>query len=224
MSTLRGQRISSVELHVPWAGAWWADVLLEVGAVPAPGPAELKIGDLTLQGSVLADRRGLDGPDQPTCVVTGGAGWRSLLTQPGEYSSPVGVRLSTVLRDLASLAGEPYDAPAEVLLGAAYGWSAATASAPRRARGVLDELVSRRAIPTWRIAPSGRTTFTAWPSGTVADVAGRVMSRNLTEGLRHVGLDTRVAAFLPGGTIEGSLIRRVIVKDTAGSLSAEVWS
>jgi hypothetical protein len=224
MSTLRGQRLARVELHVPSAGNWIAHVTLEVGGIPAPGPAELKVADLTLQGSVLADRRGLDGPDQPTCVVMGGAGWRSLLIQQGEYSSPAGVRLSTVLQDLAGLAGEPYDAPSDVLLGSAYGWSAATASAPRRARGVLDDLIARGAIPMWRVQPNGRTSFAAWPVAGAADVAGRITARQLAVGVRYIGLDTRAAAFLPGATLEGSPIRRVIFLDTAGSLTAEVWS
>lgn len=223
MSTLRGKRIANVELHVPWAGAWWADVTLDVGAVVAPGPAELRTGDLTLQGSVLSDQRGFDAPDQPSCVVTGGAGWRSLLTQAGEYSSPVGVRLSTVLRDLAALAGEPYESPPELLLGTAYGWTASRPGAPRRARSVLDELVQRGAIPTWRIAPSGVTTFSPWPAGAVADVAGRVTKRRLTEGVRFVSLDTRVALFLPGGTLEGSIIRRVVIQDRGEALTAEIW-
>lgn len=224
MSTLRGQRIYRVELHVPSAGGWWAQVTLEVGALPAPGPAELKIADLTLHGSVLADRRGFDGPDQPTCVVAGGAGWRALLPRQGEYSSAAGVRLSTVLRDLGAVSGEPYDAPDEKLLGPSYGWSAASSSAPRRARAVLDDLVARRALPTWRVQPNGRTTFEPWPSIGAADGAARVTSRRLAVGARYLGLDTRAAAFLPGATLEGSTIRRVIFLDTAGSLTAEAWS
>lgn len=216
--------MSRIEVHIPWAGEWIAHAVLEVGGVPEPGPAQVKIADLTLDGGrVLPLRRGFDGPDQPTCVVLGGAGWRTLLPM-GEYSSIAGVRLSTVLQDLAGIAGEPYDAPPDVLLGLAYGWSAATSTAPRRARGVLDELVSRGAVPTWRVPPSGRTSFSAWPSIGAADGIARVLSRKLSVGQRKLGLDTRAAALLPGATIEGDLIRRTILIDTAGALSAEVWS
>lgn len=224
MSTLQGRRVSDVTLHVPSAGGWWADVTLDVGPVPEPGPAALVIGDLTLQGSVLGDRRGFDGPDLPSCVVAGGAGWRSLITRAGEYSSPAGVRLSTVLRDLAAAAGEAIEAPPERLLGTAYGWSAATSGAPRMLRGVLDELVSRGAVPTWRVDPNGATSFSAWPTLPPTETVGRIMRRRVTEGVRYVGLDTRVAAFLPGATIEGVPIRRVIYRDVAGALTAEVWS
>lgn len=224
MSSVRGRRVARIEVHVPWAGQWIAHAVIEVGGVPEPGPAQVKIADLTLDGGrVLPLRRGLDGPDQPTCTVLGGAGWRTLLPM-GEYSSIAGVRLSTVLQDLAGIAGEPYDAPADVLLGSAYGWSAATPTAPRRARGVLDELVSRGAVPTWRVPPSGRTAFSAWPPIGAADGIARVLSRKLSVGQRKLGLDTRVAALLPGATIEGDLIRRTILIDTAGALTAEVWT
>lgn len=225
MSSIRGRRVARIEAHIPWAGEWIAHAVLEVGGVPEPGPAQVKIADLTLDnGRVLPAHRGLDGPDQPTCVILGGAGWRTLLTQAGEYASIAGVRLSDVLRDLAGIAGEPYDAPPDVLLGSAYGWSAATPTAPRRARGVLDELVSRGALPTWRVPPSGRTAFSAWPSIGAADGIARVLSRKLSVGQRKLGLDTRAAALLPGATIEGDLIRRTILIDTAGALTAEVWS
>lgn len=224
MSTLRGRRIHRVELDVPSAGGWWALVTLEVGAPPEPGLAELKIADLTLQGAILAERRGFDGPDQPSCVVAGGAGWRALLTRPGEYSSASGVRLSTVLRDLAALAGEPYDAPPEELLGPSYGWSQASDSAPRRARGVLDDLVARGDLATWRVQPNGRTAFTPWPSIGAADGIVRVTSRRLAVRVRYLAIDTRAAAVLPGATLEGAAIRRTVYRDRAGALTAEAWS
>jgi hypothetical protein len=224
MSTLRGRRISRLQLHVPWSGGWLAHVTLDVGALPAPGAAELKVADLTMQGAVLPANLGFDGPDQPSCVVAGGAGWQNLLALRGEYSSPTGVLLSTVLRDVAAISGEPYDAPAEQLLGTAYGWSAATASAPREARSVLDDLVARGALPTWRVPPSGRTSFAPWPSIGAADGAVRVTSRGHYVGVRYVALDTRAAILLPGATLEGSTIRRTIYLDRAGALTAEAWS
>lgn len=224
MSTLRGQRLSRVELHVPSSGGWRAEVTLERGGIPTAGAAELKIADLTLQGTVLAGRGGLVGPDQPSAVVQGGAGWFKLLTQAGAYGAPGGVRLSTVLRDIAALAGEPYDAPDEVLLADGYEWTASTPAAPRMIRSVLAELVQRRAIPTWRVAPSGQTRFDPWPAIGEALRREQVTRRALTMGVRYVGLIDRAAAFLPGATVEGATIRRVIFVDTGAALSAEVWS
>lgn len=222
MSTLAGRRATRLEVYYPPSGGWLADVTLERGEVVPPGQATLVIADLPLVGTVLPSRGGLDAADQPRAVVAGGAGWRAFLTIEGRYASPVGVRLTTVLRDLAAIAREPYDVPAEVLLPKAYGWSQSSAQQPRRARAVLADLVARGAIPTWRVTPNGRTRFDAWPAG-VADGVGRVLKRNLEAGVRYVGLDTRAAACLPGATLEGAIIKRVIFRDDGKALSVEAW-
>ena len=224
MSTLRGQRLTRLVLHVPSSGGWRADVTLERGAAPASGPAELRVADLALQGRVLPARAGLDGPDQPSAVVQGGAGWSGLLTLEGRYSAPGGVRLSTVLRDIAELAGEPYDAPPEVLLSESYEWTASSTIAPRLIRSVLRDLVQRRAIPTWRVAPNGRTRFDAWPSIGEALRHEQVTRRQEEGSVKYVGLLERAAAFMPGAKCEGSTIHRVIFTETASALGAEVWT
>lgn len=225
MSTLRGLRVQRAEVHVPPSGAWRAWVTLPSGPTPPPGPALLQVADLALQGSVLADRGGLDGPDLPSVVVAGGAGWERLLARPGVYASPAGIRLSTVLQDLAILAGEPFGAPAERLLGTRYEWTASLPGRPRRVRSVLADLVQRGAIPTWRIPPDGAARFDAWPAIGAADrFAGAVTARDLVRGIRNVGLTDKAAAFLPGATLEGATIQRVIFTDVAEELSAEVWS
>lgn len=224
MSSLRGQRVSRVELHYPSSGAWRAEVTLERGKLPAAGPAELRVADLATQGRILPGIGGLDGPDLPSVVVQGGAGWDAPLTQAGAYGAPGGVCLSTVLRDVAALAGEPYDAPAEALLPASYEWTESRRGAPRLIRSVLADLVIRGAIPTWRMAPNGRTRFDAWPSIGEAIRREQVTERDLASGVRMVGLLDRAAAFLPGATVEGATIRRVIFLDTGSALTAEVWS
>lgn len=225
MSTLRGLLVARAEVHVPPSGAWRAWVTLPSGDVPAPGPALLQVADLALRGTVLAGRGGLDGPDQPGVVVAGGAGWEALLSRPGVYSSASGVRLSTVLRDVASLAVEPYVEPDERLLGTRYEWTAALPGRHRPVRSVLADLIERGAIPTWRVPPDGAARFDVWPAIGAADrFAGAVISRDLVRGVRYVGLTDRAAAFLPGATLEGATIQRVIFTDVSEELSAEVWS
>lgn len=224
MSTLAGRTIARAEVHYPGTGGWLADVTLERGSIVPPGLATLQLADLALVGTVLPGRGGLDAADMPRAVVAGGAGWNALLSLEGRYTSSVGVRLSTVLRDLAGFAQEPYDAPAEVILAPSYGWTASSSRAPLRVRMVLAELITRGAIPTWRVPPNGRTRFDAWPTGGVADGAGRVLKRNLEAGVRYVGLDTRAAAFLPGASLEGIVIRRAVFLDTGSALSVEAWT
>lgn len=230
MSTLDAARVLAIHsLHIPPAGGWLADVWLDATALPALGPATLTVGDLVLVGRVT--QAGMDdhptGGARPRVTHAGGAGWDTLLTQAGAYDGHgSGVRLSTVLRDLANQCGETYDPPAvDSLLPLFYRWPASTPREPVRGRDVLADLMTRGAIPTWRVDPAtGRTAFSQWPTLGAADSAGRVMGRNLARGRRHVGLDVRVAAFLPGSQLEGVATRRLIVAETASKLSAEVYS
>lgn len=209
-----------------------ADLTLASAPAPALGPAVLTLADLTLRGGIV--RSALEVPDQPRVILYGGAGWHARLTREGRYSVPGGrVRVSDVLADLARMAtyeggpasGEEYDAPPEVMLGAAYEWRASSDAATVRARDVLADLVARRALTTWRVDPaSGRARFDQWPSLGAVDVRGMVVGRDLGGGKRKLGLDTHAATILPGATLEGVVIRRVHFRETGGSLRAEVMS
>lgn len=227
MSTLDAAKVFKIHvLRVPPAGGWYCDLALDGGPLPALGPATLTVGDLQLVGTVT--QAGFDdhptGGALPRVTIEGGVGWSRPLVRRGEYSSPEGVRLSTVLHDLAALAGELYDAPAvDVILPPGYGWTASTPSERVTGAVVLADLVARGAIPTWRVASSGRTRFDAWPSTGAADAAGRVLRRNLNRGRRTVGLDARVAAFLPGCTLEGVVVDRLHLTETARKLEAEAY-
>ncbi len=229
VGSLNGHRTARIDAHVPPSGGWLADVALESGGVLPPGPAVLVIADLTLHGAIL--RGGNDGPDQPRMVLAGGAGWRRLLPVAGAYDSPGEVRLSTVLRDLAALAtypggpasGEPYDGPADVQLGDAYEWDAAAPTRPTRARTVLADLIARGVLSSWRVATNGRTRFDAWPSTGAVDGLGRINPRNSARGMKHIGLDVKAAAFLPGCTVEGILTARTVFHEDGSSISCETW-
>jgi hypothetical protein len=221
VSDLSGARVLEVHsLHVPPAGGWLADLSLDATTLPALALATLTIGDLSLVGTLTQaafDDHPLGGA-RPRVLLEGGAGWGKPLARLGQYGGGP-LRLSVVLRDLAGLVGELYDRPADVLLPDSWGW-------PAGARGwtVLADLQARGAIPTWRVDPAtGHTVFAPWPSTGAADATGRVMHRNLTLGRRHVGLDSRVAAWLPGGTVEGVAIRRLRLWQTGSTLECEVY-
>lgn len=217
MSLLSGRRVTDLELTIPPAGGWLGTGHLDSGAALATGPATLVLGDLSMIGTVL--RGGVDSPDRPAFVVAGGAGWSTLLQGPGgAYASPSGVRLRTVLADLARAAGEAYDVPADVSIGAAYGWDAGTP-----VDAVLAELVTRGALGPWRAQPNGRTSFAPWPALPAADTHGHVVDRRLARGLREVALTTSVAAWLPGATVQGVTIARTTLNETQDELRALVW-
>ena len=226
MSSLGSQRLVHCELYVPASGGWWADCKLEQGAAPAVGSTvTLTIKDLALVGKVTS-RSALDAPASPRVVVEGGLGWNTLLPSPGgSYASAGGVRLSTVLGDLAAIAGESFVAPADYILGNAYGWDASDPNLARRCSSVLADLVDRGALVTWRVDPaSGAAVFTPWPSIGAADQhATLIGDRNMSRGVREFSINGSVAALLPGATIDKSTIARVQFVETADSIHATTW-
>jgi hypothetical protein len=221
VSDLSGARVLEVHsLHIPPAGGWLADLSLDATALPPLALATLTIGDLSLVGTVTSaafDDHPLGGA-RPRVLLEGGAGWGQKLSRLGQYGGGP-LRLSVVIRDLAGLVGELYDPPVDVLLPDSWGWPAGV-----RGWTVLADLQARGAIPTWRVDPAtGHTRFDAWPLTGPADATGRVMRRNLTMGRRTVGLDSRIAAWLPGGTVEGVAIARLRLRQTGSMLEADIY-
>jgi hypothetical protein len=220
MALLNGARVMDLELTIPPAGGWLCSLHLQSGPVPAAGPATLVVGGLSLVGTILPGRVGLDDPDQPAVVVAGGYGWRARLPAPGgAFESPGQVRLSTVLAALGKACGEAYDAPTEQRLGKRYGWTAGT-----RGRAVLADLVTRRAIPMWRVElETGHTVFTPWPTRGAADAFGVIDPRSVASGSWHAKLDGSASAWLPGATVESIRIARSVFREANGELSVTVY-
>lgn len=216
MSALSGQSLGRVVLSVPTYGAWRADVTLTNGAAPAEGAAvELEVGDLTLVGTVL--RSGLDAPGKPRAVVVGGAGWDRVLAAPLSYQSSAGVRLSTVLKDLAALAGETIVQPSDRDIGDHF-----EAPAGMRLRDVLAVMRSDGYLPAWRVDADGVTRFGA-RSGTAVTGRATQLRANAAVGLAVYGTETP-GQYLPGNQVDGATIERAVVVETSGKLVVEVWT
>ena len=220
-TTIAGLHVVEHETTIPPSGCWVLRGHLAGGTPPAVGSrATVTLADLSLVGTV--EHTGEDSPDQPTITVRGGIGWLRPLTA-ASFQSPGGVKLSTVLRALAAISGEPLELPAEAIVGPAYSWPASSPLERLCCADVLAALVRRGALSTWRVAPGGATRFDPWPALKAADPGCRVLSRALAVGLRRVALD-RAAHLLPGATLEGATIRRVIFHEDADDLRAEVYS
>ena len=225
MSTLGGKRLVHCELYFPPSGGAIADVRLEQGAVPPAGLTTLTIGDLPIVGRVLPNRAGFDAPASPHAMFACGAGWGTLLPSTGgAYASAGGVRLSTVLTDLARISGETIDMPSEYLLGQSYNWPASRAGQPVRCRNVLADLVLRGAIPTWRANIDGHTRFDTWPTLPAADQHLTLIgNRDTTRGTRMFSVKGSVAALLPGASADGATIVAVQFKETGEAIEAKTW-
>ena len=231
-NTLGGRRVLTADVQVPSSGAWWGTVTLDASSLPPLGATVLTIGDLVLAGAVVrSDWDDAVNGGRPIATVRGGAGWgRPLVDRNGDaiegsYSSAGGVKISTVLQDLAKMTGETIGPiAADVSIGRWFSWPKHRPLAPVHGDHVLADLVARGYLPTWRIEPStGRTLFTDWPSIGFADGRGRIVDRARDRGRRTVGLDVQVAAFVPGATLEGIAIRRLILRASASELSAQVY-
>ncbi len=221
MSNLGKERIQRVELQYARTGTAWARVSTVANAVPA-GPALLTVGDLVLAGTVLPGRGGEDSPSSWTGIWVNGAGWDTVLPQRAPYQNDSGVRLKSVLTDLATDCGVSVTLPTDAPMGTH--WSRATHAGngtPRTGRDELAILVRRGYLPTWYVDAAGITRFTLRTSGAVT-AAARVLDRTLTRGRRLIGTES-VAAFVPGGTFEGVIIDRVIVREDGGKLTVETW-
>ena len=226
MSTLGALRVLVADVHIPPSGGWFATVSLDSSTLPPIGATVLTIGDLQLVGSVIrADWDDVPNGGRPIATVRGGAGWRLPVVRAGSYSSAGGVKLSTVLVDLATMTGETVVVPAsDVSLGSEFAWQAHAPLAPVHGAHVLAELVARASLSTWRVEPfTGRTVFSRWPALAAADGRGRITDRARDRGRRTVGLDVQVAAFLPGATLEGLTIARTVLRASASELHAEVY-
>ena len=220
-SSLGGVPLTKLYCHVPPSGAWWAEVAFASGQAPAIGPATLTVLDLALVGKVV--RSGEDAPGEPWAIVRGAAGLWEPLLRGESWQSDEGVRLKTVLTVLARATGETLTLPTDANLGEAYGWPSAGPQTPSTGLRVLDDVVRRGAVPTWRVEPAGAVRFDAWPASDVADARGRVSARRLAFGRRQVGLDNAARAFLPGAILEGVPVVRVTFREHAGEAQAEVW-
>lgn len=221
MSTLDGNTVRTVDLAYPKFGGWRADVSLIGGALPTPGAScSLAIADLTLAGYVL--RSAYDQPDRPRAVVVGGNGWEGEVAAPISFRSSGGVLVSTVLRELSRRSGETIVLPVDRVMGLAFAFPASTPRAVVRYRDALAALVRFGYVESYRVDPDGVTRFGARVGVTVTARATELDSSSNVDATLY-GIDSP-AAFLPGNVVAGTVIRRLTVRETAGSLTATVYA
>lgn len=101
---IEGHRATTVQLSVPFAGLWYADLDLDAVAELA-GAVEVRIGPLALRGTVAPRFSGTFGQASRYRVVGGKGGWSRAVT-PKHYHNDAGVKLSTVALDAARDVGE----------------------------------------------------------------------------------------------------------------------
>lgn len=161
--TLGGEAVTRAEVVLPAAGAWWADVDLEL-APAVSGAVTLAAAGLELRGTVDAARSGTHGQQRRVRLVGGAGSWGSSLPAK-HYHNDAGVRARLVIEDAARESGETVQIEAAVgarSLGVDYVRQAGPAS-----RALEDALGDA----TWWLDAAGVTQVASERPTTDADPA-----------------------------------------------------
>lgn len=149
--TLAATRSHVARLIMPARGLWTSYHELEEPKALAVGArVEVKLGDVTLDGTIVEG--GVFAARARYSVVAGRGGWRKVLPRPRSYRE--GVKLSTVLKDVAIDAGEVWATG----FGATFTDRSVGAFARPgnvRAVSVLHQLLDRG----WFVSDAGETTL-----------------------------------------------------------------
>jgi hypothetical protein len=166
--SINNARCTKLNLTIPARGLWTADAILD-DAIKFTGTAvTLTLAGLTLVGAVV--RGGSYSGTGSLRIVGGKGGWRN--TIPSKfYQNPHGIRLTPVLKDAASAAGEMVTVDDDVELGTFF-----TRESGPAAR-VLNQLCD-----SWYIETNGNTRVGTRATPTIAsrfDVVNENVAPNL---------------------------------------------
>jgi len=219
--TANGFELVSVDLHVPYRGAWWAR--LDFTDIPEEEltNVEIKIDDLTLYGKIVPERSGTSNERKKALVIAGNAGFGAIL-DPLHYRSDTGVTARLVVDDAIRLAGETLETfePENERLGPHYVRQAGTA------RRVLEDSIGSS---IWWIDYDGLTHVSPIREQISADPEDyRVLFYDPLE--RIVTLEIQ----RPGGVVIGSIlddgldeqqtVRELDLTASASGLRMQVWT
>lgn len=208
-ATLNGIRVTSAKVNIPAWGCWYADVNLD-GDHTVSGAATLVIADLTLVGTVISG-----GPQLGRSVyrvVAGKGGWGRTVARKA-YANDAGVKLSTVLLDVASASGESLGAVGADRVGLYYARQEAPASR------VLQDLVPQ----AWYVDNAGVTQIGSRPAGALVGTVTRVQPLDKARGKLVLAAE-KIATILPGLVVDGITAVDVLHEISAeGGLRSTVW-
>jgi len=194
-ASLGGKRVLSGRVTIPLYGPWSGDLVLAEG-VTVSGATSLVIGDLTMACFARPSRSGTFAGKASSRVVGGAGGWNTVIPPKG-YSLATGIKLSVILQDAASAAGERIEVATDRNIGVA--WTRKQGRASRVLRLLLDG--------QWWVAPSG-----------VAQTAARSSTRiaspfQLIDYKPHLGLieisTERYSDWTPGRTFSAPTLPAV---------------
>jgi collagen triple helix repeat protein len=222
-ATLNDIGIAKLYLVIPSKGLWTADVVLNqsVPMSALAGAAVIKLGDeFTLVGTVFraGDFTGAAGYR----IVGGEGGWMKLLPAAQAYHSPAGVKLSSVLKDIAKQVGETVNVQQDSTVGTFY---LREANAP--ASRALNALA-----PSWWANPADGVTQVGTRAQSLITSQFEVLPASQGTSLllgRIVVATDKPQDWVPGLqfqslTVSLKTISAVVHKLDSSTLRTEVWT
>lgn len=219
-ATLNGKPISTLRVWVTNVGPWQADVTMSASDAPTAGRVEIKLGTLTLAGTIAPDFAGTILDKAQLKVIAGGGGWRRVI--PGKsYHNDAGVKAQLIAEDAAREAGEAIGSfvPVAERVGRAY----------VRERGAASRALEHVAGPgvPWWVDYGGITHAKPRPAVKAAGDSFHVTAYD--PATRCVTLATDDPGALGIGTIltdhldAPGTLREMVIVATAEELRIEAW-
>ncbi len=207
--TLDGHAVSAATLSIPGVGLWYAGVDLAED-IELDGSVVLRVLDTEWNGFVMAGGV-VDGRARYR-IVAGEGGWGTEL-EPRAYANDAGVKISKLVADAASEAGEPAPEGASTdEIGKHFNRPALPASF------VLNQLAPR----AWYARADGVIAFGARPVLTGSDLP--VVERNSAARSVTLALSTSAAGILPGITTEYGTTADVEIELSTEGLRARLYA
>lgn len=187
LATLNGRPITSARVQIPAWGRWWAEVECASGDV-LTGAATLKIDDVTFVGTILTG--GVYETRTRYRIVAGAGGWGREVGAVA-HTNDLGVKASTVVRDVAKACGETLGNEPSGTVGPAYVRPAGVAAY------VLEDLAPR----AWYVDEAGSTRFGRRASAAWTGQAARMVA-DAAAGKTELAPAT-LTGLLPGAIVDG---------------------
>ncbi len=214
-----GNPIAHATVHVPWSGAWFADVVF-LEAPELSGEVALEVGDVTLRGTIDDRFAGTRGNELRARIVGGAGGWGSSIAAQS-YVNDQGVRALLVAQDAARLSGETLGtfSPSAASLGSYYVRQAGPASR------ALEDVIG---TASWWVEYDGTTTVGTRSTSAAVDGSYQVLEYDATARLVTLGVDD-VSAIAPGSVLSDGLdepqtVRDLEIRVTPDSVRLVAWT
>lgn len=187
--TANGRTVTHARTQFAAWGVWYVDVTID-SSEPLTGSVELELNDLRLNGTVLS---GGAFAGRAMARIVGGAGGISRTVAARGYANDAGVKVSTIVRDVADECGEAFVAPSSsTSVGNAF-------ARPEVPGGRVLELVAPRA---WYMGEDGQLRL-GRRAARALPASASVLSRDEATGVATIAGE-ELASLLPGLTIDGS--------------------